>query len=48
MIGLLIGFIIGCIIGCIFIVFTLALCRMAAFNDEDIEREDRYFKENKL
>lgn len=47
MIGLLIV-LIGFIIGCIFIVFTLAMCRMAAFNDEDIEREDRYFKEHKL
>lgn len=47
MIGLLIGFIIGCIF-CIFIVFTLAMCRMAALNDEDIEREDRYFKEHNL
>lgn len=44
MIGLLIGF----IIGCIFTVFMLAMCRMAAFNDEDVEREDRCFKENKL
>lgn len=44
MIGLLIGF----IIGCIFTVFTLAMCRMAALNDEDIEREDRYFKEHNL